>query len=64
MVVRITGIVLNGALEIVGGSFLTAASGDDSEIVVDLREWEADGDKFKRVGRLVEISMGIGDQPR
>jgi len=38
VIVGVAGVVLDGALEIVGGLFLAAAGGDDSQVVIDLGE--------------------------
>jgi hypothetical protein len=41
VVVRIAGIVLNGAFEIIGGFFLSAAGRNYPEIVIDLSQRQA-----------------------
>ena len=62
VIVRVARIVLNRALEIVGGLFLAAAGGDHSEIVVDLGQRQARGDELEGAFGFLEVSMSVAAQ--
>jgi hypothetical protein len=66
VIVGIAGIVLNGALEIVGRRLrvVAAPGGDDSQIVVDLGQRQARGDELKGAFGFGEVSVSVGGETK
>ncbi len=62
VIVGVAGVVLDGALEIVGGLFLAAAGGDDSQVVIDLGEGQARGYELEGGFGFCEVAVSVGGE--
>jgi len=62
VIVGVAGVVLDGALEIIGGLFLAAAGGDDSQVVIDFGERQARGDELEGGFGFGEVAVSVGGE--
>jgi len=62
VIVGVAGVVLDGALEIVGGLFLAAAGATTSQVVIDLGEGQARGYELEGGFGFCEVAVSVGGE--